>query len=130
MIPEKTHLYKQARQQKASDELSARHKKSVTASTSSSNKRSRHKHIYQKIILHYGSSSFCWGRRCEICGRVDSTYKATNERPQDFTVTGKGTGGSWSEICLCEIHEKYPEYIIMTLEHAEWKEWTDSKTGQ
>lgn len=124
MIREKTHLYKNAHQQRAETETPVHRKKSRTAAVSDSRKRSAHKHLYQKIILHYGSSAFAWGRRCEICGRVDSTYKASNWGGEDLTVTGEGRCGSWKEICLAEIHEKYPEYSILTLQKAKWVEYS------
>ena len=98
--------------------------KSKTAATSDSRKRSKHKHIYKKIILHYGSDSFSWGGQCEICGRLDSTYKSSNWNPEELQVTGEGLYGEWRSICLTEIHRRYPEYTIMTLEHAKWVEWT------
>ena len=80
--------------------------------TSDSRKRSTHKHIYKKIILHYGSDSFAWGRQCEICGRVDSTYKSSYWNPKEFQVTGEGLYGEWRNICLTEIHRKYPESVV------------------
>ncbi|MGI6030043.1 MAG: hypothetical protein ACOX7F_00900 [Eubacteriales bacterium] len=123
MIREKTHLYKKARQQSPSVETPVHQKKSKTAAISKSQKRSDHKHRYQKIILHYGSSSFAWGRQCEICGRIDSTYKASAWNHKDFQVTGDGLYGNWTDIYLTEIHNKYPQYTIMTLKNAEWEEW-------
>ena len=114
MNREKTHLYK-----KPIEEETPLHKgKSKTAATSDSRKRSKHKHLYKKIILHYGSDSFAWGRQCEICGRVDSTYKSSYWNPKEFQVTGEGLYGEWRNICLTEIHRKYLEYTIMTLENA------------
>lgn len=124
MILENTHLYKKEHQKQADEETMLHRKKSKTSATSRSRKRSDHKHIYKKIILHYGSDSFAWGRQCEICGRVDSAYKASYWSPKEFKVTGDGLYGAWRDICLTEIHRKYPEYIIMTLENAEWIEWT------
>ena len=78
MNPEKTHLYKKQYQQPIEEETPPKKGKSKTAATSDSRKRSKHKHIYKKIILHYGSDSFSWGGQCEICGRLDSTYKSSN----------------------------------------------------
>lgn len=124
MIPENTHLYKRQYHQPIEKETPQHKGKSKTAATSNSRKRSNHKHIYKKIILHYGSDSFFGGRQCEICGRVDSTYKSSDWNPKEFQVTGEGLYGEWSNICLTEIHRRYPEYTIMTLENAEWVEWT------
>ena len=39
-------------------------------------------------------------------------------------MTGEGLYGEWRSICLTEIHRRYPDYTIMTLEHAKWVEWT------
>ena len=123
MNPEKKHLYKQERQTPAPEEAPAHRKKSKTASVSSSRKRSDHRHVYRKIILHYGGDAFCWGRQCERCGRIDSTFKASSWSSQDFAVTGTGLSGSWADICLTEIHQRYPEYPIMTLDNAQWRVW-------
>ena len=60
MNPEKTHLYKKQYQQPIEEETPPKKGKSKTAATSDSRKRSKHKHIYKKIILHYGSDSFSW----------------------------------------------------------------------
>ena len=123
MNPEKTHLYKKEHQQQAAEEMPVHRKKSKTSAAPNSKRRSAHKHIYKKIILHYGSSTFAWGRQCEICGRIDSTFKASNWGGEDLKVTGEGVG-NWEDICLAEIHHKYPEYSIMTLKNAQWQEWT------
>ena len=117
-------LYKKQYQQPIEEETPPHKGKSKTATTSDSRKRSTHKHIYKKIILHYGSDSFAWGRQCEICGRVDSTYKSSYWNSKEFQVTGEGLYGEWRSICLTEIHRRYPEYSIMTLENAKWVEWT------
>lgn len=124
MNPEKTYLYKRQHQQPIEEETPPHKGKSKTATTSDSRKRSKHKHIYKKIILHYGSDSFAWGRQCEICGRVDSAYKSSNWSPKELKVTGEGLYGEWRSVCLTEIHRRYPEYTIMTLENAKWVEWT------
>ena len=84
MNPEKTHLYKKQYQQPIEEETPPHKGKSKTAATSDSRKRSKHKHIYKKIILHYGSDAFCWGRQCEICGRLDSTYKSSYWNAKEF----------------------------------------------
>lgn len=123
MILEKAHLYKRERQTPPADEAPAHRKKSKTASVSSSRKRSDHRHVYRKIILHYGGDAFCWGRQCELCGRIDSMSKASGWSPQDFTVTGTGLSGNWRDVCLTEIHRRYPEYPIMTLDNAQWQAW-------
>lgn len=125
MLPEGTHLYKMKYQQPIEKETLPHKGKSKTAATSNSRKRSNHKHIYKKIILHYGSSTtFAWGRQCEICGRVDSTYKASNWCPKEFLVTCKELDRGWRRMSINEIHRKYPEYAIMELKNAEWVEWT------
>ena len=57
MNREKTHLYKKQHQQPIEEETPLHKGKSKTAATSDSRKRSKHKHLYKKIILHYGSDS-------------------------------------------------------------------------
>ena len=64
----------------------------------------------------------------DICGRLDSTYKSSYSNSKEFQVTGEGLYGEWRSICLTEIHRRYPEYTIMTLENAKWMEWTGDKT--
>lgn len=130
MNPEKTYLYKKEYRQKSSEETSAYRKKSKISRISDSRRRSRHKHRYKKIILHYGSSSFAWGRQCEICERIDSAYKSANWNGKDFLVTGEELYGNWEDICLREIHRKYPEISIMTLKNAEWEPWTEDISGK
>ena len=123
MILENAHLYKRERQTPPADEAPAHRKKSKPASGSSSRKRSDHRHMYRKIILHYGGDAFCWGRQCELCGRIDGMSKASGWSPQDFAVTGTGLSGNWRDVCLTEIHRRYPEYPIMTLDNAQWQAW-------
>ena len=60
--------------------------------------------------------------------KIGFTYKSSNWNPGEFRVTGEGLYGEWRSICLTEIHRRYPEYTIMTLEHAKWVEWTGDKT--
>ena len=130
MNPEKTYLYQKECQQQAGEETLAYRKRSKTTTTSNSQRRSDHKHRYKKIILHYGSGTFVWGRQCEICGRIDSAYKASKWSGKDFEVTGAGLCGNWENICLTEIHQKYPEYTIMTLKNAEWEKWISNEVGK
>lgn len=124
MIPEKTNQYKTERQQSITDEIPKCHKKSKTAKTSRSGKRSDHKHQYQKVILHYGGSAFSWGWQCELCGRIDDTYKSSNWRSDDLKVSGTYTGMSWLECCRREIHDQYPHHKIFVIcKDFEWREW-------
>lgn len=130
MIPENTYLYKRQRQQPIGKETLPHKGKSKMAAASNSRKRSAHKHIYKKIILHYGSDTFTWGRQCKICGKVDSADKPSNRDSEAFRVTGEGLYGEWRNICLTEIHRRYPEYAIMTLKNAKWVEWTKEKVSE
>lgn len=120
MNPEKTGLYKNERRAPA-DEAPMRGKR--TKSVSESRKRSDHKHVYRKVILHYGGGAFAWGRQCEVCSRLDTTFKAS-AYSDDLKVSGSGCGGSWSDICLTEIHKRHPGCKIMTLVSGEWHEWS------
>ena len=130
MNREKTHLYKKQYQRPIEEETPPHQGKSKTASASDSRKRSKHKHLYKKIILHYGSDAFAWGRQCEICERVDSTYKPADWNPKELQITGEGLYGDWNSICLTEIHRRYPEYTIMTLKNAKWVEWTGKENQE
>lgn len=87
MNPDKTHLYKEERRQPVPEEPAPRRRISKTASSSNSRRRADHKHAYRKIILHYGSNAFCWGRQCQLCGRIDDAYKASSWGTGEFRIT-------------------------------------------
>ena len=123
MILEKAHLYKRERQTPPADEAPAHRKKSKTASVSSSRKRSDHRHVYRKIILHYGGDAFCWGRQCQLCGRIDDAYKASSWGTGEFRITAPWERGSWEAFCLGEIHQRYPDVPILTLQDRQWNLW-------
>ena len=55
------------------EEIPSHKKKSVTASKSSVEKRSRHKHDYERVIIlrSFKDDAYYWGKRCKMCGRVD-----------------------------------------------------------
>ena len=61
----------------APEEESPLHKKkSKTSSRSLVEKRSKHKHDYESVIIDSGfveNIKFFWGKRCRICGRVDDS---------------------------------------------------------
>ncbi len=124
MIPEKTNQYKAERRLSVTDEVPKCRKQSKTAKTSHSGKRSDHKHQYQKVILHYGGSTFVWGGQCQQCGRLDDSYKASNWGSHDFQLSGTYPGMSWRACCRREIHAQYPHHKIFVLcKDAQWREW-------
>ena len=92
-------------------EESPRHrKKSQTASRSNSEKRSDHKHDYEKIVFD-GFLGYRWGKRCRICGRISDCYShfsAMNR--QDFLKDGDRQAGITYRAVLTpeEIRAKYP----------------------
>lgn len=100
-------------------------KKSQTASTSKSGRRSDHKHDYNRVIVK-SFLGFQWGRRCSICGRVDESYWLhTFQRHLDFMKPqSKGKPGiSASDyLTLEEIHQKYPAVPVIELDGSEYKE--------
>ena len=63
------------------DEIPTYKKKSVSASKSSAEKRARHKHDYELVIIQrfFQGDACYWGKRCKMCGRVDDSgeFKAT-----------------------------------------------------
>lgn len=130
MNPDKNHLYQKEHRQQVMEESPLHRRKSKTAATSSSRKRADHKHCYETIILHFGGSTFVWGRRCIVCGRIDDSYKASNWGDEALRATGVGFSGSFSECCLAEIHQRHPEYAIMTLQKAQWQQWTADSGGK
>lgn len=80
-------------------------------SKSNSNKRSNHKHEYEKIIYEdwFGYS---WGKRCKICGRIDTYYSHfSSENYKDF----RGTiihGGRSRSMSPAEIRQVIPNVPI------------------
>ena len=123
MNPDKTHLYKEERRQPVPEEPAPRRRISKTASSSNSRRRADHKHAYRKIILHYGSNAFCWGRQCQLCGRIDAAYKASSWGTGEFRITAPWERGSWEAFCLGEIHQRYPDVPILTLQDRQWNLW-------
>ena len=63
------------------EEIPTYKKKSVSASKSSAEKRARHKHDYERVIIQrsFQGDAYYWGKRCKMCGRVDDSgeFKAT-----------------------------------------------------
>jgi hypothetical protein len=59
------------------DEIPTHKKKSVATSKSSVEKRSSHKHDYERVIIQssFQEDTYYWGKRCKICGRVDDRDK-------------------------------------------------------
>ena len=112
-------------------EVPAHRKRSKTASTSNSQKRSAHKYSYQKVLLYYGASTFTWGRQCEICGRIDSAGRTPVGWEWALPSEGAGRYGSQGESCLAKISREYPMYPLLTLEKAGWREWMETdKEGE
>lgn len=120
-----------ARSWRQEDKIPKYHKKSTTSTVSDSEKRANHRHHYKKVILYFGAALVVWGRQCEDCGRVDSTYKPTAWNTKDFTFdTGKWS--EWGEEdFLAAIHRKYPAYSILLLHGINWTEWkSETHTDQ
>ena len=55
-----------------------KHKKK-SENKSKSNKRSNHKHDYERVILQQWGDNYSWGKRCKICGRVIDEWKRTED---------------------------------------------------
>lgn len=61
---------------------SPKYKKKRQSNTSKSDKRSDHKHTYEKIIIIYplSGSTPVWDKRCPVCGRLGNmSYAARHE---------------------------------------------------
>jgi len=76
-----------------------RHKKKVD-SKSKSNRRSNHKHLYEKVILSYlPRNTNIWYNRCSICGRLDFLAQETFK-------------GNINKLSIKELRAAYPETRI------------------
>ncbi len=87
-------------------------KKSKTARRSNVRKRADHKHDYEKMIVR-DVFGFFWGRKCRICGKINDSFKISDLKSDDFTVTESKLSGEWRDVCLQE--------------KDDWHEWTDAK---
>lgn len=93
------------------DNDAMRHKKKKDQK-SKSNKRSTHKHQYEKVIIE-SFFGWCWGLQCTQCGRLK--YNALTHT-DEFTRP-EYIGGHWiSKQCFYtyeELKEKYPNTKII-----------------
>ena len=100
-------------------------KKSHTASTSKSTKRSDHKHTYGEVIIR-SFLGFQWGRRCSVCGRVDESYWFhTFQRSNEFRrprAKGKPAVGASDYLSIEEIQQKYPTIHVIEWDGGKYKE--------
>lgn len=107
------------------EEQAPHKKKSRTASTSKSRKRSDHKHDYERIIIK-SFIGYQWGRKCKVCGRIDDEFRHFSMsgyqdfmRPDASKHPGIGTAEFYSE---SEVREKFPGIPIYELVDMEYKE--------
>ncbi len=106
-----------------SEEIPRHRKKSQTASRSNCEKRSDHKHEYEKIIVE-GCFGYRWAKRCRICGRVSDCYGhfSTLNR-SDFLKDSNGRSGFGysSALSLEEVRKKYPGFNIYKKDTSTWE---------
>lgn len=76
-------MEKTDRRGKVVQEIPAYRKKSKTASISNSQRRSDHKHKYEKIILK-SIIGYQWGKKCGICGRIDDRPCISLQQRREF----------------------------------------------
>lgn len=107
------------------DKEIAKYKKKMKSNISCSEKRSSHKHIYERVIMPYYIFGYGWAKRCSVCGRYDfynpdgHTYKDFMKKPYNEGI-GFNCRGVMS---LEEIHTKYPIYRLFYFEDEELKEY-------
>ena len=120
VVPEKT----------LQPEIAPHKKKSRTASKSNSSKRSDHKHDYEKVILE-SWFGFEWGKRCTICGRIDSgPFNFSTSSRFDFMKpeTTKKPGISFRDyLTIAEIKEKFPGVPIYKYDKSVRHGWRTYK---
>lgn len=103
-------------------------KKSKTASSSASAKRSDHKHQYEKVIM--GSwLGFQWATRCTVCGRFNDMYNNFKSRYEGLFNDDLKSPGLSIRKCLTadELHKKYPD-IKIYIENETTHEYEEYKT--
>lgn len=98
------------------DEPNIPHKKKKDGDISKANKKSKHKHIYNKIVLFEYQRSMTAARIwhtavycCSICGKIGNQVEGL------ITWDWNRTKEAWLE--------KYPDAILIKLERG--KRWTD-----
>ena len=98
-------------------------KKSKTSNKSKADKKSDHKHTYEKCIVR-GIFGFCWGEVCSVCGKHKSpdyfSYK-------DFTkpeYKDKHFINASSQYSFDEIRKMHPnKKIFMTINNNYFYLW-------
>ena len=105
-------------------------KKSKTASNSNSSKRADHKHDYEKVVLK-SIFGWRWGRRCKVCGRIDSApYNFSTNGRDDFLkpeAIGRPGVSIRSFLNAEEIKEKYPGIRIFEYDETTQHGWMTYK---
>lgn len=103
---------------KMNQEIPAYRKKSKTASTSNSEKRSDHKHQYEKIILR-SFIGYQWGKKCSVCGRIDDRYSLSIQQRREFMKPVKTSHygiGLDDFLSIPELRQKFPEIEIYEMD--------------
>ena len=112
------------------DEVAPHRKKSKTASKSNSSKRADHKHDYEKVVLQtwFGWE---WGKRCKICGRIDSfPFNYLRSTRDDFLrpeVIERGSMTLRDFLSIEEIRKKFPDARIFIMDESVPHSWCNYK---
>lgn len=109
---------KRKRLNKPAQEAAAHRKKSKSASHSVGDKRSDHKHDYERCILENPiGNGFFWGGKCSICGRIneDNWLKAKGKKGLVKKVVKVKTFEIEVFYTLPELRQLYPGVTILGL---------------
>ena len=99
------------------EEILRHRKKSKSAARSVADKRSDHKHEYEKVIIRntIHEEGFFWGERCRICGRVKDGDWFKEDAYKDFVKKRVKVKGFNFKVFykLPEIRKMYPGIAIL-----------------
>lgn len=85
---------------------------------SKSNKRSDHKHNYEKVIMK-SVIGWMWARKCKICGRLDYKLAVSAQEFQRPECRQLPYSNRQCYYTYEELKELYPE--IKIIEHSPWE---------
>ena len=76
-------------------------------------KRSRHKHEYDRIIIGH-TGGWGWGKKCSICGKMEQVWSSDPEERNRFRKLEKVVGNIefYEALSLEELKEAFPDYPI------------------
>ena len=100
------------------DDLQTPYRKSSRSAKSSiTGKKSKHKHLYDKVII-FSVFGYFWANRCSVCGRIkENSYPSVKPGESEFFKTAYMKDGTpyYTTKTVEEVRLMYPEYPIFIL---------------